>query len=112
MIVKALSNGMQAQRAGKKPPDGDTTFETVWKWKHPAFERICPTYTSRLKPGDLHAMHLDHYAGYFQAGSVFLVPCMPLNVHHSTGPDATSLGLHLHELIYGTCMTECSSTSC
>lgn len=60
---------MQAQRAGVEPPDGVTTFSSVWSWKSEAFTTICPTYFERLSPAERRALHLEHYAGYFQNGS-------------------------------------------
>ena len=60
--------GIQAQRAGKKPPDGDATFASVWRWKQPAFETLCPTYVQGLSTEQAADLHLDHYTGYFQFG--------------------------------------------
>jgi hypothetical protein len=73
---------MQAQRAGKKPPDAEATFGEVWRWKKPAFENLCSTYVKELGRDHAQALHLDHYAGYFQSGSALLVyTCRKGSVH-------------------------------
>jgi hypothetical protein len=63
---------VQAQRVGKEPPDAQTTFRSVWRWKQPAYTNVCPTYKRSLDGERAQAMHIDHYAGYFQAGSASL----------------------------------------
>jgi hypothetical protein len=64
----------ESQRAGLKPSDGGTVYDSVWGWKTQAFTNVCPTLQKQLTAAEVSAANLKKYAGAFEAGSALLTP--------------------------------------